>query len=117
QDGSDRPCRSGTTLRPTTAAAGSLCTAGSGTRDRSDRRLGTPTTLGHTKAAAGGLYRTGSGSPELSARPLRAPQDSVSLQVRLVACTGPAQARRTGHPDPCVPPPDSASSAAVAGAC
>ena len=46
-----------------------------------------------------------------------APQDSVSLPVRLVACTGPAQAFLTGHPDPCVPPPDSATSAAVAGAC
>src|SRR5699024_936687 len=117
QDGSDRPCRSGTTLRPTTAAAGSLCTTGSGTPDRSDRPLGTPTTLGHTKAAAGGLYRTGSGSPELSAQPLRAPQDSVSLQVRLQASAGPARALRNGQPSPCVPPPDSASSAAAAGAC
>ena len=66
---------------------------------------------------AGGLCRTGSGSPYQSAQPLCAPQDSVSLPVRLVACTGLAQAFLTGHPDPCVPPPDSATSAAVAGAC
>ena len=95
--------RARTALGHTKAAAGSLCTTGSGTPDRSDRPLGTPTTLGHTKAAAGGLCRTGSGSPELSARPLCAPQDSVSLQVRLVASAGPARALRNGRPGPCVP--------------
>ena len=45
------------------------------------------------------------------------PQHLVTLKPQLEASAGPARALRNGQPGPCVPPPDSATSAAAAGAC
>ena len=44
-------------------------------------------------------------------------QHSVTLKPQLAPSAGPARALRNGQPGPCVPPPDSATSAAAAGAC